>query len=101
MNNKPLGPKDPAEVKVIRFPFGQELDGVAIASVQSVVARVKKGADANPGQLLAGAASVVGTDVLQRVQGGVSGVVYEIRVTVADVNSNVHVIADTLAVDSL
>lgn len=30
MNNDPLGPKDPEEIKVIKFPFARELAGATM-----------------------------------------------------------------------
>ena len=101
MNNPPLGPKDPAEIKVLKFGFARDLDGASITRVQAVTVTVYKGTDTNPSALLAGAAAISGTDVLQRVTAGVDGVVYRLRVRVVDSNGNVHVATDTLLVQTL
>lgn len=101
MNNDPLGPKDPEEIKVMKFGFARELAGASIALVNSVTPSVFKGTDPNPGTVLLGAAVVSGTDVLQRIQGGVSGVSYKFRCKVTDSNGNVHVVTDWLTVKTL
>jgi hypothetical protein len=101
MSNLPLGPKDPDEIKVLKFDFARDLDGANITSVQAVTATVVKGVDTNPANLLAGAAQASGTIVMQRLQGGVSGVVYRVRVRVQDSNNNVHVATDTVLVKTL
>lgn len=101
MNNDPLGPKDPEEIKVMKFPFARELNGGTIASVTSVTVATHTGTDATPSAVLLGAAVVSGTDVLQRVQAGVDGVTYKLRAKVVDNAGNVHVVADTLRVATL
>jgi len=101
MNYDPLGPKDPEEIKVMKFAFARELDGAAIASVASVTPSTYKGTDASPGAVALGAPVVSGTDVLQRMQAGVDGVTYKWRAKIIDSNGNVHVMADTVLVQSL
>jgi hypothetical protein len=101
MENTPLGPKDPEEIKVLKFAFARELAGASIALVTSVIPTVYKGADPNPGAVVLGAPVVSGTDVLQRMQGGLADVAYKWRAKVTDSNGNVHVVADWVLVQSL
>jgi len=98
MENTPLGPKDPEEIKVLKFGFARELAGASIALVQSVTPSVYKGTDPNPSAVLLGTPVVSGTDVLVRMQGGLHGVGYKWRVKVTDSNGNVHVVTDWVLV---
>lgn len=45
-------------------------------------ATVHSGSDPSPSSLISGGASIVGSEVSQKITGGVDGVVYEIRATV-------------------
>lgn len=101
MNNEPLGPKDPEEIKVISFPFARALNGTTINSVIYVTPSTYKGTDAAPANVALGAPVVSGTDVLQRMQGGLSGVVYKWRAKVVDSAGNVHVASELVAVQTL
>jgi hypothetical protein len=77
------------EIKVVVFPFATELEaGETLngATVQSVLA---SGEDSTPAQVLVGLPQVVGTDVLQRVQGRVPGAVYRL-VAVASGNTGLR-----------
>ena len=100
MNNDPLGPKDPQEIKLIKFPFLRELGGATAVSA-TVTASVHKGTDANPGAVILGNPTIIGTDVYVRMQGGVSGVVYKLRVVVTDDAGNVHVATELVLVQTL
>ena len=100
-NNDPLGPKDPEEIKTIKFSFARELQGATIASITSVTPSVVAGADPTPAAVALGSPVVSGTDVLQRMQGGVSGTTYKWRAKVLDSNGNVHVSADSVKVETL
>ena len=101
MNNDPLGPKDPEEIKVIKFPFARELNGATLATVTSVTPTTFSGVDASPGAVALGGAVISGTDVLQRMQGGLSGVVYKWRAVVVDSNGNKHVVTELVLVQTL
>ncbi len=93
-----LGPKDPEEIKVLRFPFASQLEsGASISSAQVSIAAVS-GTDATPGAVLLGSAVLAGTDVLQRVQGGLHGVTYDLRVKATDSTGLVHMLSGLLQV---
>lgn len=101
MNNDPLGPKDPEEIKTIKFAFARELQGATISAINSVIPSVSSGTDPTPAAVALGAAVIVGTDVLQRMQGGVDGVVYKWKAKVTDSNGNVHIQTDSVKVETL
>jgi hypothetical protein len=70
---------DVDEVDVLTFEFAPGLDeGESIATV-AVQCTVHSGTDASPQDLLVGLPQISGTDVLQQVQGNVSGVTYHLR----------------------
>ena len=101
MNNEPLGPKDPGEIKLLRFGFARELAGASIAVVNSAVPSTYRGTDSNPSAVLLGTPVASGTDVLVRMQGGLAGCAYKWRVDVTDSNGNRHVMTDWVQVDTL
>jgi hypothetical protein len=101
MSSDPLGPKDPEEIKVITLPFERELNGVAIASVTYVRASAYKGVDPSAAGMVLGAPTFAGTNVSQRLQGGLDSVVYKIRAKVVDVQNNVHVATALVEVKNL
>lgn len=100
MNNEPLGPKDPQEIKTIKFLFDRELNG-ATASGAVATATVYKGVDASPAAVILGAPTVVGTEVHVRMQAGLEGVTYKLRVALTDNVGNVHVATELVLVQTL
>jgi hypothetical protein len=93
-----VGPKDPEETKVVRFSFASELEtGATLASAQMSITAVS-GIDYTPAALLLGGPVIVGSDVLQRVQGGLDGVTYQLRVKANDNTGLVHVVSAQLLV---
>ena len=74
---KAFTPKLPGESVVLAFDFANQLpEGVTVASVDSVAVSVYRGTDPAPESLPAGAPALVGADVLQMVEAGVTGVDY-------------------------
>ncbi|MFA5900665.1 MAG: hypothetical protein WC829_16315 [Hyphomicrobium sp.] len=100
MNNDPLGPKDPQEIKLIKFPFARELNGATAASA-TVTASVHKGTDATPSAVILGSPTISGTDIYVRMQAGVPDVIYKLRVVVTDNANNVHVATELVLVQTL
>lgn len=66
------------EIKVVVFPFATELEAAETVSAATVTCALASGEDASPALVLVGADQVVGTDVLQRVQGRVAGASYKL-----------------------
>lgn len=77
-----LPEKRPAERVTVSFRFGRQLGGATLLPTPTVAAAVRKGADADPGAVLASAPVVVGADVLVQVAGGLDGVEYLLTCTV-------------------
>jgi len=96
-----LGPKDPREIKDIRFPFARELNGASIASATSLGVAVVAGRDPSPNSTMTDMLMVVGTDVYARFRAGISGVTYEVSVEVLDSVGDVHIMAARVAVLSI
>jgi hypothetical protein len=90
---EPLGPKDPEEIKVLSFPFARELAGASISTIDYVTPSTYKGTDPTPAAVALGIPVVSGTNVLQRMQAGLDGVIYGWRAKVTDSNGNKHVMS--------
>lgn len=69
--------KDPEESVVLEFDFSSELAAIDSATVSVAVAGTKP--DANASLVLDGPLQINGTDVFQRMSGGVDGVDYKFR----------------------
>jgi hypothetical protein len=82
MNN--IGPKHPAETKLVRFSFVKDLEATATITVAAVSCTVDSGIDAAPAALLLGLPQIVGQEVLQRVTGGLHGVSYHLECLATD-----------------
>ena len=93
-----IGPIDPQEIKLVTFPFVSELAGASIASAAVTCTVVSGGEDPSPSDLLVGSAVAVGTNVTQRVKGGINGITYRLRAQVTDNVGNVHVIKTRMLV---
>lgn len=79
---KRLPEKRPAEAVTVTFRFRRELgEAVTLAPGATVTVAVRKGADATPQAMLAGAPAVSGTNVLARLMGGVAGTEYLLSCT--------------------
>lgn len=77
-----LPEKRPAEAVTITFRFTRELPaGVSLLPTADVAVAVRKGEDAAPGAMLAGAPAVSGPAVLARIMGGVDGTEYLLTCT--------------------
>lgn len=90
---KKVGPLDVDEEKVLRFRFVDELPSGNTLQSAAVTVDLKFGTDATPASLLVGAASIDGSDVLQRVRGRAAGAGYHLRCQATDDNGQKHVIA--------
>ena len=88
--------KDPAEIVTITFDFSLDATAISNPSI-SVAVRTGKN-DPSPETMIFGAAQVAGTNVMQRVQGGVSGTTYQLRCIADDVDGERYVRSDTLLV---
>lgn len=96
-----LPAKDPVEIKLVEFLFANQLDEAVTLVSATVSCTVQNGVDAAYGSVLSGAAVIVGTTVLQRVQAGVDGVDYRLSCVATDANALVHKVAATMPVRTL
>lgn len=77
-----------------RLQAGESINGVAVS------VSVFSGTDATPSAILSGAATYSGTQVTQKVTGGVAGVIYNIFFLVTGTNSHNYGKVGRLAVVS-
>jgi len=83
------------ENKPLSFDFGQVLGSGEDLSTATCTVLVLDGTDPNPSSLLSGSASIVGSRVYQRVQGGIAGVTYRLVCTiVTDANNTLVALGD-------
>jgi len=81
---KLVGPIEVGELKIVSLDVGADMDPTATIASMVMTCKVVEGVDANPLNVLVGSPSFVGTVVYQRVQPGVVGTIYKIRVLVTD-----------------
>jgi hypothetical protein len=87
-----FSPKYVGETEVFTFDYVHNLAvGEAIQSALITV-QVLDGTDANPVSMVLGGASINGTQVMQRLQGGVAGVYYRIICTATTTGSQNQVL---------
>lgn len=82
MNN--VGPKHPAETKLVRFSYSKDLEAAATITSATVTCTTDSGTDAVPGNVLVGLPQIVAQEVLQRVTGGIDGVSYHLQCLATD-----------------
>lgn len=77
-------PKDPGEVDDRGLDFAALLEsGETLTGTPTVTVTVLDGTDATPANIKSGAASISGSIVWQRLTGGVVGVSYKLKISVA------------------
>jgi len=85
-----LPSKRPEEKVTVTFPFQDQLAFGETISGQTVTAVVFSGIDPAPEAILFGAASHVGTNVLQSIQDGLPGVVYQLVAAAAGSGGHIY-----------
>lgn len=92
--------KDPAELKLVRFEFGSEIEAGQTISSVTVTSEVVAGTDPAPAAMLVGVPQIDNTNlyVLQRVDAGVSGADYLLRALATDSAGLKHLVYATLPV---
>ena len=93
---KTLDAKDPAESVPVSFEFAALAE--QITSPVVAITRHSGEADSNPGAMLNGSAQVIGTQVRQKIVGGVAGANYTLRCQVSTPDGYAWVIAGLLPV---
>lgn len=98
VENRELDPKYPAEIIPYTFDFAK-LTTAPISPVVAV-ARHSGNADANPAALLSGSPQVIGSQVRQKITGGVAGTNYTITCQVDTAAGERYVLEGVLRVVS-
>lgn len=88
--------KDPAEIITVTFDFS----ALATAASNPTITCTVFGSVADPAasSMLTGSPQVSGTNVLQRVSGGIAGATYKLRCVIDDADGERWVVADRLEV---
>lgn len=91
-----LSSKAPSELITVTFDFSALTTSV---STSTVVPSVSSGnADATPAAILSGTAQTSGAKVLQQIQNGVNGTIYELLCTATAADGSRYQLADLLPV---
>ena len=80
--------KTPTESEPLGFDFAVDLATGETISTAPFTMAVVEGTDASPSSMLSGSPAISGTEVRQRVVGGVVGVTYELSCTITTSMSN-------------
>lgn len=91
-------PKLVGETASLVFDFASRLAAGETISTQVVAASVYSGVDATPSAIISGSATASGTQVTQKITGGVSGVIYELLCTITTSGGQTLQMATFLAV---
>ena len=91
-----LSDKDPSEIITVTFDFSDVAQSLSSPVVDVTV--LSGVADADPSAILADEPSVSGTTVLQRITGGQSGTLYQLRCAVIDADGEKYVLTAALPV---
>ena len=92
--------KNPLDVKLYEFEFGDQLLFGEIITSAAVAASVYTGTDPTPNAIVSGDPIISGTKVQQLIEAGVDGVIYNLVATVNASGLHVYTKAASLAVIS-
>lgn len=95
---KNLGPLELDEIKALRFDFTSEVQAGVTLSTPSVTVEVLEGTDPAASSMLVGSPTVVGLEVVQKIQPGVAGCKYKFRALANDSTGLRHGISGELTV---
>jgi hypothetical protein len=93
-------PKLVGETGSYGFDFVSRLGASETISSSTVVVSVYSGVDASPASMLSGTTSNAGTQVTQKLTGGVAGVVYQVMCTIVTSAGQTLQLFGLLAVES-
>jgi hypothetical protein len=94
-----FSPKAPSEVLVFTFDFVNLLAQGETINSATVTSVLISGTDAAPSTMILGSASISGSTVMQKVQGGELGVRYQLRCLVVTNLQTLLLAGDVLVVD--
>ena len=92
-------PKDPAEIVPLAMDFAN-MTATPVSAVVSITRHSGPKGSPDLSGMLAGAPQIVGTEVRQRIQGGVAGTVYKVRFQVDSGDGDRYVEAGLLPVET-
>ena len=95
-----LQPKLTGETRNETFDFISRLAVGETISTQVVAATVYSGVDASPSAVVSGSATASGTQVTQKLTGGVAGVIYQLICTITTSAGQTLQLAGLLAVEA-
>ena len=98
MSTDKFDDRHPAESELLGFDFADRLAAGETLTVAAFAVTVFSGVDAGAAALGVGPPVIVDTRALQRITGGVPGVVYKLTGTVTTSAANVHVWCGTFRV---
>lgn len=90
--------KTDGETVTLTFSFLSRLAASETISTQTVTATVYSGTDASPSSIISGSASASGSNVTQKITGGVVGVIYQLLCTITTSTSQTLELTGFLAV---
>ena len=94
-----FSPKDPSETVPLDFDFDPyRLGADEISGSPTISVTVYTGVDADPSDLLSGAAAVIGDKVRQNVRNGTADVEYLVKATITTVAGYTYTIGRVLPV---
>jgi hypothetical protein len=86
------------ETELFTFDFSAILASTETISTASCTVQVKDGTDSNPNAIKVGSPAISGPLVVQRITGGLNGVIYRLEMTVTTSLTNVYTIVGDVAV---
>jgi hypothetical protein len=86
------------ENELFTFDFSAVLTSTETISTATCTVQVRDGTDPNPNAIKVGSPAISGPKVVQRITGGLTGVIYRLEMTVTTSLTNVYTIVGDLAV---
>jgi len=86
------------ENELFTFDFSSILTSTETISTASCTVQVKDGTDSNPNNIKVGSPAISGTKVVQRITGGLNGVIYRLEMTITTSLTNVYTLVGDVAV---
>ncbi len=94
---KEFGPIEIGEIKAVRFDFSTETSAALSAPV--VTPELLEGTDPAYASVLLGSPTVVGLEVVHKIQPGVAGCTYKLRCVVTDADGLKHAVSGKFRVE--
>lgn len=86
------------ENELFTFDYSSILGSTETISTATCTVEVKDGTDPNPSNIKVGSPAISGTLVVQRIYGGLSGVIYRLEMTITTSLTNTYTLVGDVAV---